>query len=183
MPHRHHGLPEGRQVKCPDCGFVSFPQPAECKKCGHRFEPAAPSRGGRFSSQVSFRSRRPTPSPPPETSDPDGPLEPAGELRSSSGQLEPATPPGEGFAAASGSEARAAAARKRAWESEIAARVARYRRRRDGPPHTIDPDDNLEFDFSAADDRNSAAADGRERDELDLLLENDERTGNEAPLI
>lgn len=36
-------MEDGKQtVKCPKCGFISFPGLAECKKCGHRFvSPAA----------------------------------------------------------------------------------------------------------------------------------------------
>jgi uncharacterized RDD family membrane protein YckC len=33
------GFPEISAVKCPECGFVSSPAPAMCKRCGHRFEP------------------------------------------------------------------------------------------------------------------------------------------------
>ncbi len=31
------GFPEVSEVKCPECGFVSSPPPAACKRCGHRF--------------------------------------------------------------------------------------------------------------------------------------------------
>ncbi len=189
-------------MKCPNCGFVTFPDPAECKKCGHRFAPGA-RRPERTASSVTFRSpdrpfvlSSPEPEPPtraperaritPKTASPASFAE-AGDAqpfatRQTSGSGEstrepdapPASPPARDEAA-------------NPWHEEIAARVARYRRRRglqDEPGRS-----NFEFEFEEPPEGveradTPAAADielkghGRPRN-LEIDLDGDSRS--EAP--
>lgn len=135
-------------MKCPKCGFVSFPGLAACKKCGRPLNPspdAVSSGSTRFSHLVSLG------------------LAPDAEPRFA--RLAPAGPTevvesGEPFAASSDSSLETAAvssvplAPKRQafepeppWRESLAERVAHFRNRRvslrDGGPS----DRTLEFDF------------------------------------
>jgi uncharacterized RDD family membrane protein YckC len=90
---------------------------------------------------------------------------------------------------ASARNLRAAEVRARAWEDEIADRVARYRRRRPGSGPAAGSDDNLEFNFDGELQRRASGKDAgtspddEEDEEFDLILDNDRGSASEAPLL
>jgi uncharacterized RDD family membrane protein YckC len=87
---------------------------------------------------------------------------------------------------ASAPNLRAAEVRARAWENEIADRVARYRRRRTGSDRGTDSEDNLAFDFDSELRHQSRPqeADTWDDEELDdLVLDNGGASATEAPVL
>jgi uncharacterized RDD family membrane protein YckC len=84
---------------------------------------------------------------------------------------------------ASGGDLQTPEARARAWENEIAERVARYRRRRGGASRAADLEDNLEFDFDATGGGDEDGGAVSDREELDLVLDNERESEHEAPLL
>lgn len=146
-------------MKCPNCGFVTFPDPAECKKCGHRFAPEA-RRPRQTERSITFRSPdRPfalsAPEPralkltPQET--------PAARIEGTPPSVQPETPVNPVQPAAPPEEQRedwttaTQANAANPWHEEIAARVARYRRRRDRTADPETPSSSLHFDFDELD--------------------------------
>lgn len=135
-------------MKCPKCGFVSYPGIPQCKKCGHSFFPAKPKEEtpqtvGLFSSP---------PSPPAEAAQSlhslPGPPSPAQEEPSPPATPPPAqtSSPARSGATAFGEVARPGAA-ARPLQEELSERVEDFRRRRARLRGDVDPNANLEFDF------------------------------------
>ena len=194
----HRGAFEVDKVKCPNCGFVTFPDPAECKKCGQRFAPAAP-RPQPTARSVTFRSpdrqytlssrEEPSPlklSPAPAEAKPVA--EQAADALSVGPQTETGTETGadenDPRQRGAAGQGVAAAAAGTPWHEEIAERVARYRRRRGIKDETEDSRSNFEFDFDTplgrggpgeiADGMTAAETELRRRDlhaEFDLDLD------------
>lgn len=136
-------------VKCPKCGFVSFPGLPQCKKCGHSFVLAKSKQAS--ASILSLISRTPSaraPSaapPPPEES-------PSQAQRGPAGQPAEAPEREPQLAAAPQAPATAEvrpAERGRPWREELSERVEDFRRRRARLRGDFDPSTNLEFDFKA----------------------------------
>lgn len=159
----HSGAREVGQVKCPKCGFVTFPDPAECKKCGYRFAPEA-RRPQQTARSVTFRSpARPFALSPPEN--PRAklvPQEPESAARADAlHSVEPEAPIDSARPAAPDSEDRSWTATQpdvaNPWHEEIAARVARYKRRRGREDRSEVSSASLRFDFDDLDRTGSAA--------------------------
>lgn len=162
-----------KKVKCPKCGFVSYPGPVQCKKCGYVLSSAVAQSGWTHASR--FRSVNRTegllPPLPPSTH---GQAETPGPL--STAAATNALPP---FArGAPPVETNPAFEPQRAWRDELARRVELFHDRRAQLRQASDPRTNLEFDFSG--DRHAELppdpANPKEASEtLDLIL--DGRTG------
>lgn len=145
-------------MKCPNCGFVTFPDPTECKKCGHRFAPE--HRGAQPSARsITFRSpeRSFTLSPPESAPLNLAPPETANvqfEAVLPSSQPEMPADPGQPRAHEEQQPDWTAAGQTRTanpWHDEIAARVARYRRRRNREGDAEASGASLQFDFDDLD--------------------------------
>lgn len=148
----HSGALEVVKVKCPSCGFVTFPDPAECKKCGHRFAPEV-RRAAQTARSVTFRSpERPSAPQEPRLKLAPHESEIAPKPEGLSDPVEPETPVdadqtpiqegrNKDWTANSADIANP-------WHDEIAARVARYRRRRgrDGDEEVATGSLKFEFD-------------------------------------
>ncbi len=134
-------------MKCPKCGFVSYPGLAQCGKCGYKFEAAAPP--GSSSSILSLfpESRAPTSDssreealpPLPRSEAPDF-LRPEPPPDHSPSRIPPPTPGPES----------ASPSREERWKEELTERVENYRRRRAQPQPESGADGNLDLDFSEA---------------------------------
>ncbi|HEY6290317.1 MAG TPA: RDD family protein [Terriglobia bacterium] len=137
-------------MKCPKCGFVSFPERADCKKCGHRFAPTEGSRPSVRGDSPSFQSRdKPFSSPLVSasfSSATDSLLAPGQDDVPVSSKSPSPGPAASVANDSSVSGEPSADERANAWEDEIAERVARYRRQR-GRPQSAVTDSNLEFEF------------------------------------
>jgi uncharacterized RDD family membrane protein YckC len=136
-------------VKCPNCGFVTFPDPAVCKKCGQRFapesrRPAPASRSITFRSPDRQLSFSVTDSQPLRAGPAPSGVEPIAKAQPYTG-VNPEQP--------ETAEQRASGSRppvdsnSTQWHEEISARVARYRRRRGLPDEPEDARGNLELVF------------------------------------
>jgi uncharacterized RDD family membrane protein YckC len=170
-------------VKCPKCGFVSFPGPAECKKCGYRFASAA-SHAAAAGAQSVF-SRFETPQTNPEAAlqpifltDPTQGVElpaaqsslPAGGVAGASTSA-PALPPLDLPAV------NAPLPSPQSWEDELAERVARYKRRRTkSRADSASSRANLEFEFGQT-------GCGGGEDALDVDLQPQSHRETQAPLL
>ena len=136
-------------MKCPKCGFVSYPGLAQCKKCGHRFVPEPRKEK---SSLLSLFSGSTVPTPPPAKPSPAAPPPPVTEtsVKSEVVPLHPAEPE----AALAVPQAPPAVERPpapeeaRPWREEISERVENFRRRRARLLEESDPSINPTFDFS-----------------------------------
>jgi uncharacterized RDD family membrane protein YckC len=131
-------------VKCPKCGFVSFPGISQCKKCGHHFAPEAPA--AQSSDLLSvvpksepWRSQASPPAPPGDENP--APLVEAQPLEPSGGvpelpevAAEPMNPP--------------PAAED--WRQELSGRVENFRRKRANLRKGFDPGSSLELEFDPA---------------------------------
>lgn len=161
MPREHGGLPEVNPVKCPNCGFVSFPGGRECKRCGQPMPGDPPAAGER----ASFRTHDRTFSSPlsaPEPSEPVGET-PEDEIADAESDAVPSAldvplaKPGEPWRGSQPSPRNRAPSdeptppspKKDAppWDDELAERVAQHRRRRAGATGD-ETKPNLEFDFA-----------------------------------
>ena len=143
-------------MKCPKCGFVSYPGISQCKKCGYSFAPATPAGGppqilgllstpAPTSAAASRDSQTPEPRPSlhlPETSPP-GP-ETSREAASS-----------VSTALTIPDEAVRPVVAARPLQAELSQRVEEFRRRRARMKGQGDMNDNLEFDFQS--ERETAA--------------------------
>ena len=181
-------------MKCPNCGFVTFPDPAECKKCGHRFAPEV-RRPPQTARSVTFRSpERPSAisalEPPRLKLAPQEPKI-AAKAEGASRPVEPETRVDSDRTPAQESKdkdwTRQEAEAASPWHDEIAARVARYRRRRgrEGDPDVSTG--SLKFDFDDL-DRASGTARAPVAAEAELKplrrtseLEFELGTGGESP--
>jgi uncharacterized RDD family membrane protein YckC len=130
-------------VKCPKCGFVSFPGITQCKKCGHRFVPEPPQ--AKSSDLLSVvpkdEPRRPPASPPPSRGKPPAPLveaQPAGlpspeaALPEIAAELVSPSPAAEN------------------WREELSGRVENFRRKRASLHKGFDPGSSLDLEFDTA---------------------------------
>lgn len=133
-------------MKCPKCGFVSFPGIAHCKKCGHHLapatKPAAPE-----SSVISLFSGSPIPSGPraaPPAAEPPRPTVVPPETPAS----QPSEPARRQVTASTPAPAPDS---QKAWREEVSERVEDFRRRRARMRGEPEPRQSLEFDFNATD--------------------------------
>ena len=135
-------------MKCPKCGFVSYPGIPQCKKCGYSFAPGKPagappqilglSAASAPAPAATYRETQtvePHPSlhlPEAAPSGPEPPREAPGVV--STAPTIPAAPPPPVVAASP-------------LQEELSQRVEDFRRRRARLKGRGDTDDNLEFDF------------------------------------
>lgn len=158
-------------MKCPKCGFVSFPGLAECKNCGHLF----PENAASVVSAPSEPAHTPLISPRSDARTPTVPAEPeslTGTSRLSSVRDEPAelfsyprahdfrfdgsdsvedrgnSIHAPGSPAVSHKDSDAAS-----WQDELAGRVADFRHRRASVRGEAASGSTLEFDFERQDER------------------------------
>ena len=132
-------------MKCPKCGFVSYPGLDHCKKCGHKYVNAQQKEALSLFSSISFGSAssqsspEEPPVPPPEARSNEPETAEAGLaasepiLSSDETIAEPAGPPSEA---------------EQPWQKEISERVEHYRRRR-ARLQGDDSPENLDLDFDA----------------------------------
>lgn len=160
-------------MKCPNCGFVTFPDPAECKRCGQRFDPPRKARdSAALASSITFRSPERPLSSPISTLEPGSarrlaasPAEPAtasslGKSRQNSPRVDLGAAFDAGLSEVADGQGHAPdtampkAGGARPLDDEIAARVARYRRRRyriqteAEEAEARESKDTLRFDFN-----------------------------------
>jgi len=126
-------------VKCPNCGFISFPGVQQCKKCGHRFAPAVPDAVAPGQAQ-----------PPGAKAAEEIPLLPSlpeidqlGPARPSSAAELLDSVPIEPTKSRPEPEPRP----QQTWRSELTARVDDFRRRRARARRKPDPTSILKLDF------------------------------------
>lgn len=137
-------------MKCPRCGFVSFPGVSQCKKCGYRLadrgNAAAPGSSPLEAAEF----------------DPEAPQILASSVRPSPAADQPGTEPREGAptpsapahvenppSTADDSPVEPPANAGAPWSNEVTNRVANYRRRRSSPRNPAPPDQSLALDFDA----------------------------------
>lgn len=171
-------------MKCPKCGFVSYPGLSHCKKCGHSFSPSkhrveSPvdpgllSRSLALAAEGSAPDARAAPSLEPQISPELTVPEPRGrepgviELSPSTAAPEPTEP-------------------LRPWREELSERVENFRRRRARLKGGFDPSLSLEFDFpGASGGKSEAPLESREAEpearESELDFELDHSSALEAP--
>ena len=134
-------------MKCPKCGFVSYPGLDHCRKCGHTFAaPRQKEASSRFPSISSGPTVTQPPleeppeeaSPEPKLEEPEGPAPefPGTEPILSSDETVPelATPPNAGP--------------EQPWQQELSERVENFRRRR-AHLQSDEPGENLDLDFGS----------------------------------
>ena len=145
-------------MKCPKCGFVSYPGLPQCKKCGYRFQKAAPTESSSFLSSL-FSGKSPPPEAGPARSSsilglsepPPGPSAPSDIEPSPPSLAEPVTrasplpPPPKTPQAELFTER---APHPSNWHEELSERVEKFRQRR--ARLRGDSSDNLDFDFEKA---------------------------------
>ena len=143
-------------MKCPKCGFVSYPGLTQCKKCGHSFSP---------SKRKVEPEKAPSPPAPATELEADAPLPPDEESfspRALSPSISPAlTAPEPGEEKGETAEAwpgpssivpePPAPEPERPWREELSERVESYRQRRARLKKGFDESSSLEFDFHAPD--------------------------------
>jgi uncharacterized RDD family membrane protein YckC len=157
-------------MKCPKCGFVSFPGLLQCRKCGYRL---ADSREATASASAptsvsadateSFTDARQIIASSTQPMFSAARREPERRLESVTPGLSPRAPVAPGAAAAAGTgnpsptpgptagDSRLEQSSKSgaAWSDEITNRVADYRRRQSSARAPAQPEESLEFDFEA----------------------------------
>jgi uncharacterized RDD family membrane protein YckC len=120
-------------VKCPKCGFISFPGYEQCKKCGHQFTQVnGPAEG------IPPLFHHPAPEETaPAASEPESPLDQTELTEPESGELdvelEPQTPPSEPVKPDQEPPPPQDISPRPSispWQSELADRVQEYRQRR-----------------------------------------------------
>jgi len=177
-------------VKCPKCGFVSFPGLLECKKCGHKLAPAKAKASP--PGVVSLFPGSPVPPGGPDASAVDVAAEPPPET-----PLEPSAAPGEPPAAELPpllAESTPAPSKPqppeaaRPWREELSERVQDFRRRRARLRGDFDPSQSLEFDFEGGQrletETEFAAAEVEfPQGETDLVTETPPSTEPDIPIL
>ncbi len=141
-------------MKCPNCGSISFPGVQQCKKCGHRFAPAAPDETASGRAQPSGASAAeeiPLAAAPPAEL-PEFPeidelrparINPAAELLDSV----PIEPQNSRPESKPNRNPTPAAKPQQTWRSELTARVNDFRGRRARARRKPDPNSILKLDF------------------------------------
>ncbi len=136
-----------RAVKCPKCGFVSYPGIPQCKKCGHPFVVAGLKTGSPSALSISppSPSRPTTPSQNIESPIPfSPPLRPKSVIPAevvSPEIVEPGPAP-----LAEGNTQTAA------WREELSGRLEDFRRKRARVKGSFDPSTSLDLDFGRPED-------------------------------
>lgn len=175
-------------MKCPKCGFVSYPGLTQCKRCGHKFVAAAPKSSG--SSLVSLFSGSTIPShePPPA---PSTPPPPPPELLHEAAAVAREAPPPETAIEDVPPAASAAkpASSSHGWREEISQRVEDFRRRR-ARLRGFDPSASLALDFDSPGASEPETVVGAQviefpghREELDLDMASHPARDREAPVL
>ncbi len=129
-------------MKCPKCGFVSYPGLAQCRKCGHTFQTASPPELSSSELRLFPESQAPESQPAGEESLPPLPRAEMPEfLRTkpeSEGTSAP-TPPRAPEAATTSPQ------QEQRWKEELSERVENYRRRRAQAQPETEAEGNLDF--------------------------------------
>ena len=166
-------------MKCPKCGFVSYPGLAQCKKCGYVLSSAVAQSGGTHPSKFRSFNRLETvlpPLPPPV----EEPKESAGFPAPA-----PADIPGPISPSDSPLEKRLAQRSGGAWHDELAKRVELFRGRRAHLRGDSETRSNLEFDFSSETSTpREAQAESDTSEPFDFVLDGrTESPGNRSPKL
>jgi len=144
-------------VKCPNCGSISFPGVKQCKKCGHRFAPAAPDEtapgrvqasGASAAEEIPLAPALPATLPEfPEIDE----LRPA-RINSAEDFLDsvPIEPQHSRPESEPHRDPTPAPRPQQTWRSELTARVNDFRRRRARARRKADPNRILKLDFDDA---------------------------------
>jgi len=136
-------------VRCPKCGYVSYPGLSQCKKCGRSFVPtkhkeASPPVLSLFSGSLPPPPGQTTAAPPP-------PKEPSPEFSAPSVAFPVTAAEREPGLAVVGpipaAEQVPPPGPVAPWREELSERVEDFRRRRARLRGDLDPGANLEFDF------------------------------------
>ena len=139
-------------MKCPKCGFVSYPGLTQCRKCGHKFPPAAPQESRSLNAPL-FAASPPPPVTPPASV-------PAPAAQSPQPQEEETTAPSPQVSPAQAVPATPESPASEAktpepsppWREELAERVESFRRRRAQLKRGGDSSQNLHLDFEKAEE-------------------------------
>jgi uncharacterized RDD family membrane protein YckC len=136
-------------VKCPKCGFVSFPGLAQCRKCGSPFEPSERAGSSAPFSPDLEEGELATSSQFISSSHALSGSEPADSTheRSTSAKLDRELE--EEAVARSESQPKEVGNAEPGWASELSERVADFRRRRENP--SVSSDRELTLPFNKAD--------------------------------
>jgi uncharacterized RDD family membrane protein YckC len=131
-------------VKCPKCGFVSYPGLAQCKKCGYALSSAVAQSARMSASRFRSVNRPESLLPPvfPSKEDQIRTVDPPAAASAASPLPRPAR---EGTAEVTNSESEPG----RTWPKELAKRIELFHNRRARLRRASDPEANLEFNFSA----------------------------------
>jgi uncharacterized RDD family membrane protein YckC len=122
-------------VKCPKCGFVSYPGITHCKKCGYRFVPEAAGSSQPPSVVAQDEPHQPPASPPSVEPPPRG-----AEAQAPAPAIDPEVPTEPASPAQSVQDLR----------QELSGRVEDFRRKRAKLRKGFDPASSLDFEFDAA---------------------------------
>ncbi len=132
-------------MKCPKCGFVSYPGLDHCKKCGHKFVTAKQKGASSLFSSISFGS---TSSQPSAEEPPAPPPEAKSEEPETTGAELPESEPILNNDETAPESAGAPGEAEQVWQRELSERVENYRRRR-ARLRGDDSPENLDLDFDA----------------------------------
>lgn len=163
-----------KKVKCPKCGFVSYPGLAQCKKCGYVPSSAVAQSGRAHPSKFRSVNRPETLVPPLPASSDERPEKPDYLSAFAAPASIGSTPVGGSVPTTKKTPTREPRA---AWRDELARRVKLFHGRRAQLREASDPRTNLEFDFNG-EGRTALAPEAlnQGRETLDFIL--DDRTGS-----
>lgn len=131
-------------MRCPKCGFVSYPGLAQCKKCGHRLDPQA-----RETTSPSILGSPFTGSSEPTR----GASIATNPISQPAAKQAPGAPPAIPSGQAPASQNPPPVSRRGvAWHQELSGRVERFRRRRAGLRKGFDASTTLDLEFESASD-------------------------------
>ena len=145
-------------MRCPKCGYVSYPGLSQCKKCGRSFDPtkhkeASPPVQSLFSGSLPRPPGQSIAPPPPEEPSPASSA-PSVAFPVKAVEREPSLPVLSPVPAVEQAPPTGPA---RPWREELSDRVEDFRRRRAHLRGDLDPGANLEFDFKGEEHAPSAA--------------------------
>lgn len=177
-------------MKCPKCGFVSYPGLDQCKKCGHPFK-TDQAQDRSSSSPSSFSDGPGGPEAPRETHESrEGALELTGQI------FVPQVPVPEEdeVALSTGSPPTPAQSPPRNggpdWRQELNQRIESFRQRRARIRGMADSSSNMEFDFDDANARDLSPSTESPLDEplthsagVDIEFDNSTHSGQPAGLV